>query len=334
MLHPFTSPQVKSHLTQESDRASVSDENEVHFKVGSSNIHAHHGEIVQGVFENREGGLSRGLLTLPCPLYWTQASFHPDRIGIVKVESEDGFYKQKAQQAAQLTLEKIGKQGRGGRLLIRSNIPLSRGCGSSTADVIATLKAVADAFGKSLNPEEVACLAVKAEKAADSIMFGNRAVLFAQREGFVIEDLGGSLPPLEVVGFNTDESGIDTLSFPPARYNFWEIEKFRVLRGAVRRAIIYQDPRLIGRVASASACINQRFLPKPKFDQFLEIVEQVGALGLQIAHSGTVVGLLFDPNERRNEQKIRSAQSLLTEIGFAQTLRFTTTSSNTEVMAV
>src|SRR5262249_12428278 len=141
--------------------------------------------------------------------------------------------------------------------------------GSSTSDVTATIRAVAKALDVRLSREVIAHLAVKAETASDPIMFGSRAVLFDHRGGGIIEDFGGQLPALEVVGFNTDPTGagIDTLNFPPARYRWNEIEAFRPLVGLMRRAVHAQNARLVGRAASASARINQRFLPTPHFDR-------------------------------------------------------------------
>jgi uncharacterized protein involved in propanediol utilization len=302
-------------------------------KVGCCKTHSHHGEILQGVFEQGENcRLSRGLLTLPCPEYSTTARFYPDQTDGVIIEA-GGRLTQKAQKAAQLTLKKIVVREGGGRLVLSSNIPLGGGCGSSTSDVVATIKAIADAYKKKLSTQDIACLAITAEQASDSIMFEDRAILFAHREGSIIEDFHGPLPPLYIVGVNTNELGVDTLSFPAARYNCLEIEQFRVLRGALRRAIAYQDPQLIGRIASASARINQRFLPKPRLDCFINIVEQVGALGLQVAHSGTVVGLIFDPNDRNNKRKIRTAQKHLANMGFGKTFCFGTINNYTEVAA-
>src|SRR6185295_10062531 len=103
----------------------------------------------------------------------------------------------------------------------------------------------------------IADLAVRAEIASDPLMFGDRVVLFAHREGHIIEDLGDCLPPLEVVGFNTDPhgNGINTLAYKPARYSWWDIEAFRAIIGLMRRAVQTQSSQLVGRVASASARI-------------------------------------------------------------------------------
>lgn len=280
-------------------------------RLGRGYSFAHHGEILQGVFEVEGGGLRRGLVTLVSDMFESEAIFYPDSSNSVRIEPH---WKGKACLAAELTLALIGSSCKGGRLVMSSNIPPSWGFGSSTCDVTAATKAVADALNVTLPCKVVARLVVQAEIASDPIMFDDRAVLFGQRDGVILEDFSGTLPPLEVVGFNTDPQGVETLAFPPARYTWWEVEAFRPLLGLVRQAVLTQDARLLGLAATASAQINQRHLPKPQFDRCRKLAERVGALGVQVAHSGTLVGLLFDPEDEALNGRVREAQALLSEM--------------------
>ncbi|NBH02762.1 kinase, partial [Amycolatopsis sp. SID8362] len=159
-------------------------------RAGSFRVDAHHGEILQGVFA--EGGrLRRGLVTLPCPLYSTRATFLPTEDAGTTVRPA---WRSKARRAADLTLARLGHPVPGGLLDITSDIPLCRGFGSSTADVTSAIGAVLAATGRRLSPAEVGALAVEAETASDSLMYGGRAVVFAHREGEPIEDLGELMP--------------------------------------------------------------------------------------------------------------------------------------------
>jgi len=285
---------------------------------------AHHGELFQGVLESDAGRLRRGLVSLPCGIFKSEARFFPDATGVVRVAPP---WKIKAKKAAELTPARYGNGRFSGLLKVRSNTPVGWGLGSSTSDVTAAIRAVADAFDDRLSARDIAGLAVNAEIASDSIMFGESAVLFAQREGVVIEEIGGPLPPLDVLGFNTDPggAGIDTLSFRPAHYSWREIESFRPLVGLLRRAVAMQDSRFVGQVATASAEINQRHLPKPRFESLKEVMWKVGAIGLQVAHSGIVMGLLFNPEDENNESRIHAARKLVAELSFAEIWRFRTT---------
>jgi uncharacterized protein involved in propanediol utilization len=285
---------------------------------------AHHGELFQGVVRGADLRLHYGLISLPCGIFQSEATFIPDSTGKIKVTPD---WKIKALKAAELTLASIDPEHHnlfGGQLQIHSNIPVGWGLGSSSSDVTAAIRAVADSFQRKLCAKEIALLAVKAETASDSVMFGEDVVVFAQREGMVLEELGGVLPELEVLGFNTDPtgSGIDTLGVSPVDYSWWEIEAFRPMLGLLRHAVRTQNPRLLGQVACASAYINQQHLPKPHFEQLERLKNLVSAVGLQVAHSGTVVGLLFEPAGARTDSRIKLAQTLIEEMGFGKSWYF------------
>lgn len=289
-------------------------------RVGLGRIHAHHGEIVQGVFYSSDGVLEHGLVTLPCSLFGTRARFLPLPSGPLTVEPGD---RPRARTAARLTLDALGRTGWGGSVRIEGNVPLRWGCGSSTTDVLATILAVADAFGAALEPEWIARLSVASETASDSLMYGpERAVLFAQRRGSVLLDLGGPLPAVRVLGFNTEEDrGVETLSLPPCQYSAWEAEAFRPILGLLRRAVEQQDPALLGRVASASAAIMQRHRPKRFMPELLRLAREVGALGIQVAHSGTVAGFLFEPGAAA-AGRVEEARAGLQRIGLQGSWEF------------
>lgn len=289
-------------------------------KIGKAGSKTHHGELIQGKFGPDEN--DRALVTIVCDLFTSKAKYYPKinggRVSVMPLG------KIKARRSAELTLEALNARGNGygGEIVIDSEIPEKLGLGSSTSDCIAASRAVADAFGVTLRPEIIAKIVVQAETASDSIMYGSEAVLFRHRQGNVLENFGGKIPHLTILGFNTDSEGVDTLAMPPAEYCLDEIEEFKELRGLLRRAVVEQSPKLIGIVASNSAKINQRKLPKPKFNDLEIIVRKAGATGLQVAHSGTVVGLIFDPRQNDLNGKLNHGENLLSEIGIRQAWRF------------
>ena len=293
------------------------------FRTGLGVAYGHHGELFQGVFEGHDSRLRRGLVTCPCGIFRSEAAFRADTTGVLKIEPTGRV---KTLKAVKLALARASKSHLGGVLRLRSNIPPGWGLGSSTCDVTAAVRAIADAFGLTWTPLEVASLAVQAEIASDSIMFEEGVVLFAQREGAIIEDFRMPLPDLEVLGFNTDRTGegVSTLDFSPARYTSWEIEAFRPLVGLFRRAVQLRSAQLLGKVATASAALNQQYLPKPHFERLRDIADTSGAVGLQVAHTGTVVGLLFDPEDSFKEARIQHAQKMLGEMGITRTWFFHT----------
>lgn len=287
-------------------------------EVGMGSAAAHHGEILQGMFPGPHGAPMRGLVTLPCPVYSSSATFRLDSEGKLTVEPA---WKWKALKAAGLTLEHLGFKGMGGLLTITSTIPPKLGMGSSTSDVVATIRAVAQAVEAAMTSLEEARLAISAETASDSTMFGDQAILFAQRDALVLEDFGEPLPPMEVLSFDTGNA-VDTLDFPPAEYGHKDLKEFEELLALLRQGIQEQSPKLVAEVASASARINQRHLPKAHFGLFERIAGEAGALGLQVAHSGSVIGLLFAPDDLALEEYVGYAGRMLTEAGFTRIRRF------------
>lgn len=263
--------------------------------VGVGHAPGHHGELLQGAFEDGTGRVRRALVTLPQPDRGSRAVFHPSQSHWGVVGTPELV---KVRRAAILALRQFSAHpapAKGGQVEITSDVPRGVGMGSSTADVTATIRAVADYHGVTLSADEVGRLAVLAECAADSIMIDDRVVLFAHRDGVVLETLGHRLPPLLVVGCDTQPGvRVDTLGLPPAEYDDREIATFGVLRSALRRAVVTGDAALLGRVTTASARINQRFLPKPGLEELLSLGLRHGGCGIQVAHSGTVAGLVFD----------------------------------------
>ncbi|WP_456728093.1 GHMP family kinase ATP-binding protein [Bradyrhizobium sp. USDA 3364] len=223
----------------------------------------------------------------------------------------------KSKRAAELVLKTFAGMKAGGHLTIESNIPVARGMGSSTADVLASILAVLDYLDVQPTSERVMEIAVSAETACDSTLFSQQAVLFAHREGIVIECFQHPLPAIDFIGVDvTPDRTVDTLLFEPALYSPFEIELFRPLRSLMRKAIGNSDLGLLGRVATASALINERFLPKPRLRDIQTIGVRHGAVGVQVAHSGTVVGLLFDPTNKRTTEHMELAMYDLRKSGF------------------
>lgn len=283
---------------------------------------SHHGELLQGAFDVGGGEPVRALVTLVRADLGAVARFVPRRGALLTVAPA---WKSKAERAVRCALASVGAADHGGHLELSDEIPLGYGLGSSTSDVVAAIRAVTRAFGAPASPAAIARLAVEAEVASDSIMFEDRVVLFAQREGRIVEDLGPAWPSLVVLGFNTDpsERGIPTLDLQLPAYSWQELQMFKPLLGLLRAAVAVQSACYLGRVATASARINQRHLPKPRFDELERVAEATGAVGIQVAHSGTVAGLLFDPAVDDLEPRLEAADRALAELGFAPSWRFT-----------
>jgi uncharacterized protein involved in propanediol utilization len=291
-------------------------------RVGMATASVHHGEILQGVFTDDDGRLRRGLMSMPCDLYSARATYAPVSLPSVVVRPAA---KVKARRAAEETLAVLGWPCSGGYLTLHGDVPASRGFGSSTSDVLAAIRAVQNAFGCELPSRLVAQLAVRAETASDSLMFGDNSVLFAHRDGAVIEDFGCRLPRMGAVGFGTSRTGagVDTLRLRPAEYGPAVVNRFRELRAMLRTALLTADVAMLGAVATASARLNQPNLPIPDLDRIMALIMRTGAAGLQIAHSGDIASLLFDARQPDFSRQRALACRLLADLGITDVWPFT-----------
>ncbi len=255
------------------------------------------GELVQGML-----GDSHFLVT--CPIdYFARA-----RVTLFK--NGDGLEAPsncpKSAAALRATLNRLGHGHLSGKLTINSPIPRSKGLGSSSADVTATIAATALALGVELTPETMASIALSVEP-SDGVMFPGIALL-DHREGQIIQVLGPP-PPMEIVAFDFGGT-VDTVEFNAVdRRSQWKSIQAEVdeALSLVKAGIQEQDPDLIGRGASISSRASQAVLFKPQLPDVLAFAESVGAAGVNVGHSGTVIGVLLDARERTGKSVYRQA---------------------------
>ena len=281
--------------------------------VGVGSAGHHHGEILQGALR-LGGAVVPCLITMPVGGVGSRVRYlgadgpvRPARgapgeqSGWVAVADPEQVleivpsWKRKAARAAELALAFVGAPAVG-RLEIECSVATGVGLGSSTCDVVAAIRAVCDAYDVVPGAADVARLAIEAEGAADPIMFDGAMVLFAQRRGLVLESFGPWTPPYAVLSIDTDPGGpgVDTLALAVPRYTDADFAAFASLIGGARRAFLQRDPVALAAVATASATLNQRFVPLRNFREISALAQEYHALGVQISHSGTIAGILFD----------------------------------------
>ena len=231
------------------------------------------------------------MVTCPVDLY---------SVATVEVSPGDGVVtasrdSPKARQAVRATLDFLGQSHTDAQLRLDSPLPRGKGMGSSTADVSAAIVAAATALGAGLSPEQVAEIALSVEP-SDGVMLPGIAV-FDHRQGRIARSLGPP-PPMQVVIL--DFGGcVDTLEFNRAgREGVLEGLAPRMAEATelIEDGIARGDPLRIGRGATISAIANQQALFNRHLDAALEFSRHVGAVGVNAAHSGTVIGLLFPGN--------------------------------------
>jgi L-threonine kinase len=170
-----------------------------------------------------------------------------------------------------------------------SDLDVGKGMGSSTADIVAGARAIAAAADRTLSPQQLAQIATSVESSDGSMYPG--IVAFDQKSGDVLEEFEWwpqfiilmVTPPQE---FNTESA------------NFSGKEKlgsqFDDLLQDLRTAVARRDTLAFAKTATTSARINQRFVPNPYHALLQDRIADFGALGVNVGHTGTVLGLLFD----------------------------------------
>ena len=213
----------------------------------------------------------------------------------------------KAASAVKATLAYLNRGDLAARLRVNNPIPRGKGMGSSSADVAAAIAATGLALGTELAPEVVARIAVSVEP-TDGVMFSGIA-LVDHRQGRIVQPLGPA-PPMEIVALDFGGT-VDTLEFNRADHRpVWQSlrketdEALRLVKEGVRQG----DPGLVGRGASISALASRNVLEKPRLPDVVEFAKDAGAVGVNVGHSGTIIGVLLDARARRGKSTFRRAQ--------------------------
>ncbi|MER7493516.1 kinase [Streptomyces pharetrae] len=243
------------------------------------------GELLQGVLPEENGDF---LVTLPVAR-WAMARFEPDPDSrLLQVRP---VHKKKALRLTSMILQDAGWQG-GGDLTIHSTLPEGKGLASSSADLVATARAVANALDEPMPPRRIETYLARIEP-TDGVLYSS-IVAFHHRTVRLRAQLG-SLPSMAVV--SADEGGaVDTVDFNniPKPFTAADKREYARLLDRVTAAVARRDLAEVGRVATASARMNQVLRHKWSLDGMTAICRDVGGLGVVVGHSGTTIGILLD----------------------------------------
>lgn len=174
-----------------------------------------------------------------------------------------------------------------------STLPVGKGMASSSADLSALCQAVALSLGKTLSADEIAdlCLAIEPTDAT----FYPGIMLFDHVTGKIRKRLGN--PPQLLIAVFDVGGEVDTLSFNKrsdlSQLNKAKEKQVQEATELVIAGLDKQDAALLGQGATLSALANQSILYNPYLQKIIQISTYYGACGVNAAHSGTVLGVLF-----------------------------------------
>ena len=194
-------------------------------------------------------------------------------------------------------------------LKIKSKIPVGKGMASSTADIGATIGATLGLIKKELNNEEIAKLASTIEP-TDSIYIEKNNI-FNPLNGEVIKYLG-NIQDSRVVILEPNRT-LNTMrirktpNYKKIKIKNKDITKisFNLLEEGIKNNDLYS----IGKASTFSSLSNENIHQKEGLEKIIEISKNYGAYGVNVAHSGTVIGILIDKymNDTRLIELLRNA---------------------------
>ncbi len=256
-------------------------------RIGTASAPGTCGELAQGMLD---GVLC--LVTCPIDIRSTATVSLLPGDGNVEAPTDSP----KAARAVEATLDFLNETGVDARLSLESGLPRGKGMASSTADVVASIAATASAVGQRLESDQMAEIALGVEP-SDGIMFPG-IVVFDHREGKIARVLGQP-PPMRVLVLDFGGT-VDTLEYnrecnSDARDTALKSQGPRMSEAVslIETGLLRGNPLHIGKGATISAIANQEVSFNPRLEDVLAFSAEVGAYGVNVAHSGTVIGILL-----------------------------------------
>ncbi|WP_217649774.1 kinase [Saccharopolyspora flava] len=256
------------------------------------------GELLQGILPDGTDFLATFPIT-----HGTRAWFRYDRSGPPRVYPAN---RTKSLRLARAMLA-AGGAGGGGTLILDSDLLVGKGLASSSADLVATARAVGGVLGLDVSPSGVEDW-LRPIEPTDGVMHPG-VVLFDHRNVELRARLG-PVPPATVVA--VDEGGlVDTVAHNRRARRVTPVlaAEYARLADDLTAAIGAQDLTAVGAVATRSAVFNQRWLPKRNLEALIRIAGDLGAAGVVCTHSGTMAGLLLDATDPGHAEAIAAARA-------------------------
>lgn len=235
------------------------------------------GELVQGMIDDMPF-----LVTCPVDMY-----------ALASMSEYFSYLPHKAKLARSKTLDYLQMKSYAKFCLMTQLLP-GKGMASSSADIAAICQLTALVCNRQLTENEIAKIAAAIEP-TDGV-FCKGIVRFNHLSGEVLEHFGLA-PRLKILMFDCGGK-IDTLSFN-RRHGLKKLyqQNEKTIKEALdllRLGFKEKNTSYIGRAAAMSAYANQKILYKKQLEDIMIISENYDAVGVNVAHSGTVIGVLFN----------------------------------------
>ena len=270
------------------------------------------GELLQGVVDNTP-------FLVTCPIDRYTEVYVSDSI------SGTAGLGQKSQQAMKAMIERLGEKNFPWGIRLNSELPQGKGMASSSADIAAVSAAVALAYGYQPDADMIMDIATGIEPTDGVFLDG--IVCMNQLTGEIRAQYF-DVPSMRITIFDAGGT-IDTLEFHKSRRLLGNDNSPKYKNLLAELAEVWQEERnsneaRLAAVATKSAKLNQDYLNKPHYEELYSCAKELGAVGIAVAHSGTVIGALWSSGMKDAEHLRVNAEltnifsGLLTPMGKAR----------------
>lgn len=254
--------------------------------VYSGVCHGTLGELWQGPC-GHAGAWHIGLLSMPVRRYsWMH--FFPGEDG----EGDRGLGgKERCRRLIDAYLHLHGKTLPAGHFRHDSELPTGKGMASSSADLVATVRCLDQVFGLETTLPALATLLRGIER-SDPVFLDHPALYLSARQQVL--RVFAAAPPLHACYI--DEGGqVDTEALETLLLRYYEGQRgaYRALLQLALHGFAEGNAAAICEAATGSARLAQAVTPKHNFEHLLRHRRELGADGVMVAHTGSILGYLF-----------------------------------------
>ena len=266
------------------------------------------GELFQGKI-----GDDNLLISCPIDKYSRVTAFRTNKFRGVRLNKDYP----KSLLAVKKFLEYSNHDQVGLELDFQSELLQSKGMGSSTADITAALSAVMILLNNKINWKLLKDILISIEP-TDSTPWPGLS-LFDYRKGEILQPYGYP-PEMDILVFS-EKGKINTIEFNKnldslKTKNGSQENKLKESLKLIKKGVNKEDPEIVAKASMISAKIHQKIHYRSYLKDLISLIEKyTGVYGLNIAHSGTVLGILVD-EKREYSQLIEKLENEFKEINF------------------
>jgi uncharacterized protein involved in propanediol utilization len=168
-------------------------------------------------------------------------------------------------------------------------LPIGKGMGSSTADIISAIRCLTKMFKLKLTLDET--ISLIEEDCVDAIMFSGFN-MFLSRKKKLLAHLPSSVNFR--ICYVEEDYTVETDEYPDHLYRSYCLDgsSLEKIKSAFAQNMLLE----IGAISTESARNNQLISPKKNFDLLIKNYGLLKSCGIVVAHTGSIIGLLFPEN--------------------------------------